>query len=347
VTFPSFSSLLPAGVHALTCVDNPATLDREDACNNRILPQGGLTTRANTSQSIYHSMQARYNGRFLKDALNLGLSYTWSKTIDDASDIFARTDVQSPNAQNPFCINRCERGLSAVDRPNAFTANFIYDFPFFKEQRGFVGHALGGWQLNGAYFLTSGATFTPGQNTAYNSTLGAGYLTSGDRPFLTNPNADRRQVGISQVDAFNLGRISTVTNVNGFISLTALNATGAIVPVTPSDVKYILNAPGSARIFGSPFGTAGRNIERGPAFNQLNASVFKNIKVFERLTLQLRGEAFNVLNHPTPGIGNAVGGGYLPDILVSDAGVQSSAFGNNDDITYARRVIQVAIRVIF
>jgi outer membrane receptor protein involved in Fe transport len=347
VTFPSFSSLLPAGVHALTCVDNPATLDREDACNNRILPQGGLTTRANTSQSIYHSMQARYNGRFLKDALNLGLSYTWSKTIDDASDIFARTDVQSPNAQNPFCINRCERGLSAVDRPNAFTANFIYDFPFFKEQRGFVGHALGGWQLNGAYFLTSGATFTPGQNTAYNSTLGAGYLTAGDRPFVTNPNADRRQVGISQVDAFNLGRISTVTNVNGFISLTALNATGAIVPVTPSDVKYILNAPGSARIFGSPFGTAGRNIERGPAFNQLNASVFKNIKVFERLTLQLRGEAFNVLNHPTPGIGNAVGGGYLPDILVSDAGVQSSAFGNNDDITYARRVIQVAIRVIF
>jgi hypothetical protein len=279
--------------------------------------------------------------------LNLGLSYTWSKTIDDASDIFARTDVTSPNAQNPYCINRCERSLSAVDRPHAFTANFIYDFPFFKEQRGLVGHALGGWQINGAYFLTSGATFTPGQSTAFNSTLGAGYLSSGDRPFLTNPNADRRQVGISQVDAFLLGRISTVTNVNGFISLTALNATGAIVPVTPSDVKYILNAPGSARIFGTPFGNSPRNAERGPAFNQLNASLFKNIKVFERLTLQLRGEAFNVLNHPTPGIGNAVGGGYLPDILVSDAGVQSSAFGNNDDITYARRVIQVAVRVIF
>ncbi|PYS93476.1 MAG: hypothetical protein DMF64_04535 [Acidobacteria bacterium] len=347
VTFPSFSNLLPAGTTAQVCTDVAGTPDNEGACNNRQFRQGGLTIRANTSQSIYHAMQARYNGRFWKNSMNVGLSYTWSKTIDDASDIFARTDVQSPNAQNPFCINRCERSLSALDRPHAFSANFIYDVPYFREQRGIVGHLLGGWQLNGTYFLTSGATFTPGQNTAYNSVLGAGYLTSGDRPFLTNPNADRRLVGISQVDAFNLGRIATVTDVNGFISLTQLNATGAIVSVTPNDVKYILNAPGSARIFGTPFGSAPRNAERGPKFNQLNMGLFKNIKVYERLTLQLRGEAFNVLNHPTPGVGNVVGGGYLPDILVSDAGVQSSAFGENQDITYARRVVQVGIRIIF
>jgi outer membrane receptor protein involved in Fe transport len=347
VTFPSFANLLPAGTVAQVCTDVVGTPDNEGACNNRQFRQGGLTTRANTSQSIYHSMQSRYNGRFMRDALNLSLSYTWSKTIDDASDIFARTDITSPNAQNPFCINRCERSISALDRPHVFSANFIYDVPYFKEQRGIVGHLLGGWQLNGTYILTSGATFTPGQSTAYNSTLGAGYLTSGDRPFLTNPNADRRQVGISQVDAFNLGRINTVTNVNGFISLTALNANGSVVAVTPSDVKYILNAPGSARIFGTPFGNSPRNAERGPAFNQLNAGLFKNIKVYERLTLQLRGEAFNVLNHPTPGVGNVVGGGYLPDILVSDAGVQSSSFGENGDITYARRVVQVALRIIF
>ena len=347
VTFPSFASLLPAGTTAQVCTDVAGTPDNEGACNNRLKRQAGITTRANTSQSIYHSLQSRYNGRFLRDGLNLSLGYTWSKAIDDASDIFARTDITSPNAQNPFCINRCERGISAVDRPHVFTASFIYDVPYFKEQRGFVGHVLGGWQLNGTYYLTSGAAFTPSQSTAFNSQLGLGYLTSGDRPFVANPNADRRQVGISQVDAFILGRINTVTNPNGFISLTALNSTGAVVPVTTNDVKYILNAPGSARIFGTPFGTAGRNIERGPKFNQLNMGLFKNIKVYERLTLQLRGEAFNVLNHPTPGVGNVVGGGYLPAINVSDAGVPTAAFGENGDITFARRVVQVALRVIF
>jgi outer membrane receptor protein involved in Fe transport len=347
VVFPSFKNLLPAGTVAQVCVDNPATLDREDACNNRQLPQGGLTTRSNSSQSIYHGLQTRYNGRLFKDSLSVGLSYTWSKTIDDASDIFARTDVTSPNAQNPFCINRCERGLSAVDRPHAFASNFIWDIPYFREQRGVLGRILGGWQLNGTYFLTSGATFTPGQSS--NGTLGLGntYLTAGDRPFLTNGSADRRQVGISQVDAFLLGRIATVTDLNGFISLTALNAGQGIVAVTPNAVKYVFNGPGAARIFGTPFGSAGRNIERGPAFNQLNLGIFKNLKIKERLTMQLRGEFFNALNHPTPGVGNVVGGGYLPTIDINQAGVPSAAFGENQDITFARRVIQVGLRFVF
>ncbi len=347
VTFPNFASLVPAGVTAQVCTDVAGTLDNESACNNRIKKQAGITQRANTSQSIYHGLQARYNGRFFRDSVNLGLSYSWSKAIDDASDIFARTDIQSPNAQNPFCINRCERAISAVDRPHAFAANFIWDIPYMKEQRGIVGHLLGGWQLNGTYFLTSGATFTPGQSTAYNSVLGAGYLSTGDRPFLTCPSCDRRQVGISQIDAYNLGRINTVTDVNGFISLTALNATGATVAVTPQQVKYILNAPGSAKIFNTPFGNSPRNAERGPAFNQLNMGLFKNIRTWERLTVQLRAEAFNVLNHPTPGIGNTVGGGYLPAILVSDAGVNGAAFGENEDITYARRVVQLGLRIAF
>ena len=75
-------------------------------------------------------------------------------------------------------------------------------------------------------------------------------------------------------------------------------------------------------------------------------SLFKNIKVGERLTVQLRGEAYNVLNHPNPGSGvNAAG--YLPDFFVEDAGVEGANFGDNGDITLARRVIQVGIRIIF
>jgi len=228
--------------------------------------------------------------------------------------------------------------------------NFLYDVPWMREQRGFLGHVLGGWQVNGVYVFTSGTPFTPGQ--FFNGSLlgvGNAYVTAGERPFLANPNADRRQVGISQIDAAILYG-QPISNINGFWSQTAINATGQFIPVTPNDVKYIFNGPGAARIFGTPFGSAGRNIERGPIFNQLNLGLFKNIKIYERLTLQLRGEAYNVLNHPNPGFGAAItstAGGYLPNISVNAAGNPGAAFGENDDISYARRVVQVGLRIIF
>jgi hypothetical protein len=350
VTYPSFANLIPAGITPLTCVNDPNTFPNESLCDGRILKQSTITIRENSAQSIYHSMQSRFNGRFLNNSLSLGAAYTWSKTIDNSSEIFA-FDIASSNAQNPFCITSCERSLSILDRPHAFSANFIYDVPFFKEQRGVVGHLLGGWQLNGVYVLTSGVPFTPGQ--FFNgSVFGAAqsYITAGDRPFVGNPNADPRLVGISQLDAFRAGYIDHVTNVNGFLSLNQLNSTGNVVSVTPNDVRFIFNGPGSAKIFNTPFGNAARNSLRGPKLNQLNMGLFKNIKVFERLTVQLRGEAFNVLNHPNPGYGvngtnnNA---GYLPDFFTEDAGLEGSAFAENGDIQLARRIVQVGVRIIF
>jgi outer membrane receptor protein involved in Fe transport len=350
VTYPSFANLIPAGITPRTCVNDPATFPNESLCDGRILPQSTNTIRENSAQSIYHSMQSRFNSRFLNNSLSLGAAYTWSKTIDNSSEIFA-FDIASSNTQNPFCITSCERSLSILDRPHAFSANFIYDAPFFKEQRGVVGHLLGGWQLNGVFVLTSGVPYTPGQ--FFNgSVFGAAqaYITAGDRPFVGNPSADPRLVGISQLDAFRAGYIDHVTNVNGFLSLNELNTTGNVVSVTPSDVRFIFNGPGSAKIFNTPFGNAARNSLRGPKLNQLNMGLFKNIKVFERLTVQLRGEAFNVLNHPNPGYGvNGTnnGAGYLPDFFTEDAGLEGSAFAEPKDIQLARRIVQVGVRIIF
>jgi hypothetical protein len=355
-TFPGFPNLLPAGTSEVRCTDVAGTLDNESACDRRQLTQAGVTTRSNTAQSIYHSMQTRYNGRFLSNSLNISAAYTWSKTIDDASEIFAFAggDILSPNAQNPFCINRCERGRSGLDRPHAFSSSFIYDLPWMKEQRGFVGKLVGGWQINGTYILTSGGVYTPGQSG--NGTIGLGntYLTAGDRPFLTNPNVDRRLVGITAIDARLLFAGAPLPPANGsgdliLYSLNQINATGTYVPVTANDVKYVFNGPGAAQLFGTPFGSVGRGIERGPIFNQLNASLFKNIKIFESLTLQLRAEAFNVLNHPNPGLGSAVTAGttHLPSINVNNAGLPGGAFSETGDQTYARRVVQVGLRLIF
>ena len=125
-----------------------------------------------------------------------------------------------------------------------------------------------------------------------------------------------------------------------------MNRTGSAVPVSLNDVKYIIIVHGAALEFATPFGNVPRNSERGPIFNQLNLGLFKNIRVLENLRIQFRGEAFNVLNHPNPGIGvNA--GGFLPNTSLLNAGTPGNAFANFQDIELANRVIQLGLRITF
>ena len=345
--FPSFKQFLPAGVVPQVCTDNPATpFVNESACNGRVKPQAGITMRANTANSWYHGLQTRYNARLMKDQLTVGASYTWSKTLDDASEIFA-FDIASANAQNPFSINRAERALSQIDRRNAFSANFIWEMPWMHEQKGIVGKLLGGWQLNGVYLLVSGEPYTPGQfgNGSFYG-LGNAYLTSGDRPFLGNPAADPRLVAISQLDAALLFG-APLTNQNGFYSFNEFNRSGNFVSVNPSDVHFIANYPGAAKIFNTPFGDSTRNSLFGPRLNQLNLGLFKDLRIGERWHLELRGEAYNFLNHPNPGYG-VNGAGYLPDFFIEDASAGSNSnFAQNSDIEMSRRVLQFGLRLRF
>ena len=349
INFPSFSNLLPPGTIFQTCVNDPATLFvDESTCNGRQFRTAGVTVRDNGAHSNYHSMQSRYAGRFMKNALSVTASYTWSKTIDNASEIFAFADISSPNAQNPFDRGRAERALSNLNRPHAFSASFIYDVPFFKEQRGFVGHLLGGWQINGVQVSTSGNPYTPNESSNLSYGLGNTYLTSGDRPFIGNPNAPVGTVAISATDAWILYTDSPDPGLNStvFFSVNTHNRGGGWVPVNLNDVRFIINAPGSAKIFGTPFGTMPRNYLKGPGINQLNMSVFKTTKVGEHLKVQFQASAFNVLNHPNPGYGvNAAG--YLPSANLESAGINGGAFANHTDISLARRVVQFGLRIIF
>jgi len=350
IDFPSFASKLPAGIGFQTCTDDLATtFVNESVCNGRLKRANSITVRDNGAHSTYHSMQTRYSGRFLTNALSINASYTWSKTLDNASEIFAFADIGSPNPQNPFDAGDGERALSNLHRKHAFSASFIYDLPFFKEQRGFVGHLLGGWQLNGVQVSTSGNPFTPTDATNGAYGLGSTYLTAGQRAFIGNPKAPATSVGISAIDAWIVYGAPAVTGSSTvFYNLTAhnQNPSGGWTPVGVNDVRFIINAPGSAKIFGTPFGNMPRNFANGPGINQLNMSVFKNTKVGERLKVQFQASAFNVLNHPNPGYGvNAAG--YLPNITLDNAGVKGGGFNDFGDIRLARRVVQFGLRFIF
>lgn len=366
LVFPNFRNLLnnaPAPQGAATCTDNPATADNEGACFGRqIAGRGLIRSRTNTGTSQYDSLQARYNGRFLQKNLILGATYTWSKALDNASEIFSFGE--NAVAQNPFDLEDGERSISGFDRPHAFSMNFIYDVPFYKEQSGFLGKLLGGWQINGTYNLASGRPYTPEQfRNAQVAAFGGGYIDGAFantfigldnlRPFNGNPNADIRLVAITNIDARLMGLLGPNTPISptGFYLFNDLNRRDAsnnriLTPTTPNDVRFIYNGPGAALAFGNPFGNVARNSVRGKVLNQMNMGVFKTTRITEKLRVQFRAEAFNVLNIPNSGFGVA-GGASIPNLLLENAGVAGSAFGDNGEVALSSRRVQFGLRILF
>jgi hypothetical protein len=93
---------------------------------------------------------------------------------------------------------------------------------------------------------------------------------------------------------------------NNFFSLRSFAApcTQAAGPSPGTDLACV---PGTRH-----FGNEGRNSLLGPHFRQLDFSLFKNTQLTERLKLELRFEAYNLLNHPN------FANPYLP-LFIADA----------------------------
>ena len=107
---------------------------------------------ANVASSTYHSLQAKVDHRF-GHGLNVLAAYTFSKSIDDATD-FASSD---PSEQVLNSYNRkIQRAVSSFDVPHRFTAAFSYAVP-----APMMKAVLGGWQFNGIITVQSGQPFTP------------------------------------------------------------------------------------------------------------------------------------------------------------------------------------------
>lgn len=104
---------------------------------------GIITYGEYTGQSRYNSFQLSADRRFYS-GLGFGLAYTLSKLTDDTL-----TPYDAFNS-------RLMRSLSNLDRTHLLNLNFIYELPFWRNQRGWARTWLGGWQLSGVAFFRSG-----------------------------------------------------------------------------------------------------------------------------------------------------------------------------------------------
>lgn len=334
--------------------------------NGRVNPNfSSIRRRINGASSTYHGLQMRFDTRFT-NSLTLNANYTLSKTIDNASEIFStfgggQTVAQS---QNPFDITTGERGPSAFHQKHNFTANFIYDLPFYKDQRGVIGRILGGYQISSIMRMGSGRPYTPTNFFATydpnweNAFIGSGAL----RPFNGNPNAPNGTIAFGVTTACFLlfgGDICNAANAvpGNFIVYNTLSpgSGGTVATATEAQqqARLIYNDFGMFSQFGvplsdlegwnmfrTPYGDVGRNTFRGLPFYLVNLAVFKTTNITEGTKLEFRVEANNLLNRRNFGV---------PDPFTEDAfnGVVVSSFQNPGFNNGSQRELRFGLRFIF
>lgn len=140
-----------------------------------------LETSANSN---YNALQTTLKQR-LSRGLSFYVAYTWSKSIDDASNgIYGGTrGVSFP--QDSYNL-RAERAVSSFDTRHRFTANFTYELGFLTRLLGkWPKRVTEGWQLGGIYTGASGLPITPFLSV---DVSGTGELN--DRPnLIADPNS--------------------------------------------------------------------------------------------------------------------------------------------------------------
>jgi len=233
------------------------------AQTNRIDPRfTTVTLNESSANSNFHSFQSLLTRTF-RSVFGFTAAYTWSKSIDDVSDVLGVLAADSPSQQNPF-NNRDNRAVSAFDAPHRFVFTHSYDLPKFRDSQAFVRHAIGGWNLSGIIQTQSGwpVNIFSGARFALPDPLllGGGGVV---RPNLTGP----------------------------------LNLTFAPNPGTVAAANFKTTGSGLEQPLIGNFGTLGRNVIRQNGLTQYDLTLQKDFQITERTRFQLQSQFANLLNN--------------------------------------------------
>ena len=292
---------LAAGLH--TANGNTIFTSADEPRINAVRPYLGfnaINTIETAFDSNYNALQVTAQKSFGTAGL-LAAAYTWSKNLtDNASD-------RSNAPQNSYNWHEGEYGPATLDRSQVLTLNYVYTLPFFKDNRGALGYALGGWELSGIGSFYTGSPFTVTTSNVDPAGLGLlGSSSASSRPDMvcTSPNANAPQ------------------QYTGF--------TGAGQPTWFNKACFAAVPQGAVRP-----GNAGRGTVRGPGFKNLDVALMKNFNFTKRegFKLQLRGEAYNALNLVNPN-------GF------ASTNITSTSFGEISTFREAR-VIQIGAKLLF
>ena len=217
---------------------------------------GGNAVR-NIYTENYNGLQTNLKKQFSGNSI-IDLNYTWSHSL--TTYVADRNTGSFMPVQGHIRDNNYGPGVA--DRRHVFTGDFVYVIPWLKDQSGFVGHTLGGWEVSGIQTFQTGLPTQASQ--AVIDPTGADCL--GPSPC---------SLRVNQIGDPNTGNRSFTQ----FFNTAALAIPAAGQTTLPSE------RPGALRL---------------PGFWRTDLGLFKNIKLSERFGFQFRAEAFNVFNHTNP-----------------------------------------------
>ena len=200
--------------------------------------------------SNYNALEASV--RYRAGRLNLLASYTFSKSIDNAS------------SYNDLTLNptnyRLSRALSAFDVPHDFVLSYDYRLPFDTLAGSRWPRLTSGWALVGITRFASGfpVTITESDDRSLYGTLGSGIGGAIDEPDFAGGN---------------------------------LKITNPRAATTYFDTTLFSLEPLGG------VGTSSHRFFHGPGIANYDMSLIKDLKITERISMQFRGEFFNVFNH--------------------------------------------------
>jgi len=227
---------------------------------------GEVSAQYPVGSGHYHSLQSKLTKRF-SNHLSALASYTWGKNIDNGPAPFNLGQHLNRNnqPQDPFNLG-AERAVADTDVTHNVVVSAIYELPFGEGKRFFARwHGarqalLGGWQMNTIFVARTGLPVNVVQHAQKQPSPGL-------RPNLVaNPILPRSERTLDRY-----------FNTDTFC-------------IPPQAVCPALGPGG--------IGSAGRNTVRGPGFVNFDYSLFKDFGFSENRKLQVRFEAFNLLNTP-------------------------------------------------
>jgi trimeric autotransporter adhesin len=139
------------------------------------------------ANSIYNSLQVRLQKR-LSHGIMINGTYTYAKSIDDASSIGGGTPIVVQDANNLGA----EYGLSSFDIRHQVRLNYLYEVPFGEghrfAQKGLKAALFGNWRFSGNIGAQTGTPYTAEimGTSAANTGSGGVFATRADQ--ICNPN---------------------------------------------------------------------------------------------------------------------------------------------------------------
>jgi len=286
-----------------------------------------LTDRVSNGNSNYNALWITGTRRLAR-GLQFSANYTFSKSLDYASQTGSLQPENSLNVRQDYAP-------SDFDARHRFVFAPLYELPFHGNR------FLEGWRLSGVLSLQSGSPITVIAGAPIAGAAGSG-IPVGSSTLFTG-------VGTNRPD-----QIAPITVVNQIITSGSQAGNIQWLPANSvCDPRFGACAPGT--IFALPvaisggvnvyhFGNLARNSVLGPDFKNLDLALAKMTKITERLRMELRAEAFDVINHPNFGFANST------RTAVTSAGnsfgvINSTRFPNGD--SGSARQLQFAAKVIF